>query len=75
MKILESDLDNAEEKVANTLAKYNASEAHAEELERENKQFQHQIKVLEGMCVYAYACVCTRVCVRVHHYKVLQLPP
>ncbi len=48
MKLLELDLDQAEDKQAQVNVEKKHLEAHEEELIRENKQFQHRINVLEG---------------------------
>lgn len=49
MKLLENDLDAAEDKGTDANAKCKDNEVQIEELTRENKQLQHRISVLEGM--------------------------
>ena len=49
LKLLESDLDTAEDKAADNSEKLKEFEAQNEELTRENKQLHHKIDVLEGM--------------------------
>ena len=48
LKLLENDLEMAEEKAADSTDKLKESETQAEELTRENKQLNHRIDVLEG---------------------------
>lgn len=48
LKLLEHDLDTAEDKVAETTAEKKDLEVREEELTRENKQLQHRINTLEG---------------------------
>lgn len=49
LKLLESDLDTAEDKAADQTDKLKELEAQNEELLRENKQLQRRVDVLEGM--------------------------
>lgn len=48
LKLLETDLDTAEDKAADANDKFKEKEAQAEDLERENKQFKRRIDMLEG---------------------------
>lgn len=48
LKLLENDLDTAEDKYADSNAKVKDYEAQVEELSRENKQLNHRINTLEG---------------------------
>ena len=48
LKLLENDLDQAEDKNADGDSKMKDMEAQMEELTRENKQYQHRVNVLEG---------------------------
>ena len=50
LKLLESDLDTAEDKAADQTEKVKELETQNEELLRENKQLQRKVEVLEGMC-------------------------
>lgn len=48
MKLMESDLDSAEDKGADHLSKSKGFEEQVEELTRDNRQLNHRIGVLEG---------------------------
>lgn len=48
LKLLENDLDTAEDKYADSNAKVKDYETQVEELSRENKQLTHRINTLEG---------------------------
>lgn len=48
LKLMENDLDTAEDKFMDTNAKFKDRETQVEELTRENKQLDHRISVLEG---------------------------
>ena len=48
MKLLENDLDQAEERASENSAKLNDAEARVEELERENRTLKKDIDRLEG---------------------------
>ena len=54
MKLLEEDLDNAEDRVADTGTKLKEQEALNDDLIRENKQLHHRVDTLEGQSV----CTC-----------------
>ena len=58
LKLLEADLDTAEDKAADSGDRCKDLEDKNEELERENKQLQHRIQRLEGEIVLACVCVC-----------------
>ena len=49
LKLLEADLDTAEDKAADQTDKVKDLETQNEELLRENKQLQRKVDVLEGM--------------------------
>lgn len=49
LKLLETDLDTAEDKAADQTDKVKELETQNEELLRENKQLQRRVDVLEGM--------------------------
>lgn len=49
LKLLENDLDQAEDKAAEATSKLKDLETQYEEAEREKKQMQRRIDVLEGM--------------------------
>lgn len=51
LKLMEGDLDSAEDKCADASTKLKDMEAQVEELTRENKQQTHRIQVLEGMFI------------------------
>lgn len=48
MKLLEEDLDNAEDRVADTSKKLQEQEGLNDELVRENKQLHRRVDILEG---------------------------
>ena len=48
LKLLETDLDQAEDQKADSDSKAKDLEAQVEELTRENKQLQNRVNVLEG---------------------------
>ena len=52
LKLLEADLDTAEDKAADQTDKVKELEAQNEELLRENKQLQRRVDVLEGMSTF-----------------------
>lgn len=54
VKLLENDLDTAEDKANDAVSKSKDLESQLEETTRENKQLTHRIQVLEGMYVCAY---------------------
>ena len=49
LKLLEADLDTAEDKAADQTDKVKELETQNEELLRENKQLQRKVELLEGM--------------------------
>ena len=49
LKLLENDLDQAEDKAADSTSKLRELETLHEESERENKQLNRKIELLEGM--------------------------
>lgn len=51
MKLLETDLDSAEDRVADISDKNKELEAEVEELQRENKTLQRRVDTLEGECL------------------------
>lgn len=54
LKLLENDLDTAEDKSSDATSKSKDLESQVEELTRENRQLNHRIGVLEGRCVYVH---------------------
>ena len=61
MKLLENDLDSAEDKQADFSSKCNNQEAQIEELTRENKQLNNRIAILEGKFAFS-VCACVHMC-------------
>lgn len=55
MKLLEGDLDSAEDKLADFSSKSNDQESQIEELTRDSKQLNNRIATLEGM---SFMCMC-----------------
>ena len=58
VRLLEEDLDQAEDRASESSTKLKEAEAHVEDLERTNKQLQRQIDTLESKCVASASRVC-----------------
>ena len=52
LKLLEADLEQSEDKATDSEKKFRVAEAQVEELQREKKQMENQIGMLESECAW-----------------------
>ena len=86
VRLLEEDLDQAEDRASDSSSKLKEAETHVDDLDRSNKQLQRQIDSLESKYVASASRVCLsarekkqmeRVCVCVNMcvYKFIGINP